>query len=445
VRIIHDLTQLTPDKPVVLTLGVFDGVHLGHQTLIRRVVASARERHGLSVVLTLDPHPVEVLSPGATISYLTTLDERLELIGRQRVDLCLVFNFTPQVAQTSARDFILFLGDHLRLVELWEGPDFVFGHGRQGDHSFLQALGDELGFTVQRVDYERTDGTTISSTRIRELILAGEVTEAATMLGRPPSVRGPVVPGVERGHRLGFPTANIELPPKKVLPANGVYAARLWLGAGESAPVPLLNGVANVGVRPSFGETRRTVEAHIFDFDRTIYGQTLEIQFVARLREERRFGNVEELVAQIQRDVEQARAILAPRRYEEVDHTADIGIRVRGRDLAELFANAAYGMFSLMLDMDHLPQTLSREVQVEAFDVETLLVDWLSELNYRRELAGEVYHRFDIQEISPTRLKAIVAGTDSVRPRRLVKAVTFHDLAVKQTPEGYQAVIVFDV
>jgi riboflavin kinase/FMN adenylyltransferase len=439
VHVIHDLTQLTADRPVVLTVGVFDGVHLGHQTLMRQVVEAARERHGLSAVLTLDPHPVEVLSPGVPISYLTTLDERLELIDEQGLDLCLVLNFTPQVAQTPARDFVLLLREHLQLVELWEGPDFALGHGRQGDLAFLQTLGEELGFTVHRVDYQRADGTTISSTAIRELILAGDVAEAATMLGRPPSVRGPVVHGAERGHRLGFPTANIDIPPKKVVPANGVYAVRVRLGD------ELFGGAANVGIRPSFEDAQRTIEAYVFDFYRSIYGQTLEVQFVQRLRDEIRFTDIEDLVVQMRRDVEQARAILAPKRYEEIDHTADVGIRVRGRDLAELFANAAYGMFSLMLDVDHLPQTLSRQVEVESFDVETLLVDWLSELNYRREMAGEVYNRFDIREISPTRLKATVSGTNGVRPHKLVKAVTFHDLEIKQTSDGYEAVIVFDV
>jgi SHS2 domain-containing protein len=150
-------------------------------------------------------------------------------------------------------------------------------------------------------------------------------------------------------------------------------------------------------------------------------------------------------VAQIEADAQEARRLLAARRFEEIDHTADIGIRVWGQDLAELFANAAYGMFSLMLEVECLPQTLSRAVEVEATDVETLLVDWLSELNYRRELTGEVYNRFDFQEILPTRLRANVAGTDGAHPKRGVKAVTFHDLAVKETPEGYEATIVFDV
>jgi len=439
VHIIHDVTQLTPVEPVVMTIGVFDGVHLGHQMLMTRVAASARERPAVSVVLTLHPHPVEVLAPGTPISYLTTLEERLEVIADQGVDWCVVVDFTREVAQTSAREFITWLRQHLNLVELWEGPDFALGRARQGDHTYLRTLGEELGFGVRRVDYQRSDGTNISSTQIRELITAGEVAEAATMLGRAPSVRGPVVRGAQRGRRLGFPTANIEIPPKKVLPANGVYAVRTRLGEECSA------GVANVGVRPSFDETQRTIEAYIFDFDRAIYGEMLEVQFVARLREERRFPSVEALVAQIDADAQEARRLLASRRFEEIDHTADIGIRVWGQDLAELFANAAYGMFSLMLDVECLPQTLSRAVEVESPDVETLLVDWLSELNYRRELTGEVYNRFDFQEVLPTRLKATVAGTNGVQPRRVVKAVTFHDLAVKETPEGYEAAIVFDV
>jgi riboflavin kinase / FMN adenylyltransferase len=305
VRVLHDLTQLVPNRPVVLTIGVFDGVHLGHQALLRQVVASsARERDGLSVVLTLDPHPIEVLSPGISISYLTTLDERLELIEQQGLDLCLVLNFTPQVAQTPAHDFMLFLQKHLNLIELWEGPDFALGRSRQGNYDSLRMLGERLGFSIHCVDYPRTDGRTISSTQIRELVLAGNVAEAATMLGRPPSVHGLVVHGAKRGTQLGFPTVNMELPTKKVVPANGVYAVRLRIGD------ELLAGVANIGTRPCFGGTRRNIEAHIFDFEESIYGQWLEVQFIERLREERRFDDIDALTTQIRHDIGQAQSIL---------------------------------------------------------------------------------------------------------------------------------------
>jgi len=197
------------------------------------------------------------------------------------------------------------------------------------------------------------------------------------------------------------------------------------------------------------------VEAHILDFEGDLYGEELRLEFIERLRPERRFASVEELVSQMHLDVSRARKILdqrrdlvagpETRRYEEVEHTADAAIRAYGRDLPELFANAAYGMFDLLADMQKLHPTIEREVSLEASDLEALLVDWLGELLYLREVHGEVYKEFEITTLSPTKLRAVAKGGKRFAPRMNIKAVTYHDLKIEKTEEGYVTTIVFDV
>ncbi len=479
---VTNLDDLKPNVPTVLTIGKFDGVHLGHQHLIRQINQRARALGGQSAALFLHPHPQEVLAPHRPVEYITSLEERLDLMAGLGLDLAIVLEFTREVASTPARDFVEELLRHIRLAELWVGPNFALGRGREGNVPFLQNLAQELGFKVEIAPMLAAEGLTISSSQIRELIQAGQVEEAAVLLGRAPGVRSQVVVGAQRGRSLGFPTANLAILPKHLIPANGVYAVRVRLSDDEARSAgdrrvldPLfltrvhgaevLDGVANVGVRPSFDNGQRTVEVYIFDFDRDIYGYEIEVQFVARLRDERKFAHIDELKAQIRRDVEQARAILSlraetslaaaamPKRYEEVEHTADIAIRAYGRDLPELFANAAYGMFDLMADIDRpalggadgLAPAVRREFELQAIDVETLLIDWLNALLYEHEMRGEVYNRFEVREAMPQHLAATVFGTNNIKPHRLIKAVTFHDLQVEQTPDGYTAKIVFDV
>lgn len=304
-QVITDLTTLTPREDVFLTVGVFDGVHLGHQHLVGQLVQRAWEEGGLSVLLTLHPHPREVLAPQQPVEYLTTLEEKLNLLGELGLDVVIVLTFTQEVARTSARDFILTLTRHLRLKELWVGPDFALGHQRQGDVAFLRHLGRELGFVVRVIEPFCLEGEIVSSSRIRTLLTQGRVSDAARLLGRYPRLRGEVVVGAERGRVLGFPTANLSLNEHQVIPADGVYAVQARLGEETLA------GVANIGVRPSFGNGERTVEAHLLDFEGDIYGQELELRFVQRLRDEQRFSSVDQLAAQIERDVETARRILS--------------------------------------------------------------------------------------------------------------------------------------
>ena len=455
-RTVHDIHTLTPDRPVVLTIGKFDGVHLGHQHLISQVISRARQMDAQAGVITLHPHPREVLFPGETVQYLTTLGERLSLIEQQGVDLAIVLPFTPDLARTPARDFVLLLTTHLRLRALVVGPDFALGRGREGDIPFLRQIGQELGFEVHVVDPLTIEGRVIRSAEIRTLLAEGKVRAAFRLLGRWPNVIGQVVRGAGRGHKLGFPTANIEVPSRRIIPANGVYAVRVRL-YDEKPTHPELgeaegwhNGVANVGVRPSFGESERTVEVHLFDFAQEVYGKWVDVQFIERLRDERRFEHIEELIHQIHADVATARAILEgmtmPVPFEELEHTADVALKVYGRDLAELFVNAARGMLHLMLGSEpSSPPQVKHEITLEDIDTETLLVDWLSQLLYYQETEGVLFTDFSVEEITETTLKATVAGTNSLKPKKMIKAVTFHNLEVKRTPQGYEAVVVFDV
>jgi riboflavin kinase/FMN adenylyltransferase len=222
------------------------------------------------------------------------------------LDILAILSFDQGMAQTSARDFVDRVRRYLHMVELWVGTDFALGHARKGDVEALQAMGQELGFTVRVIGPLTWQGQIISSTRIRSLLLKGKVRQAAQLLGRYPSLAGEVVRGSQRGHCLGFPTANLEVREERVIPADGIYAVYVRLGEERH------QGVANVGVRPSFeiGGTR-IVEVHILDFEEAIYGCDLVVEFVERLRNERRYADAEELKAQIEQDIIQARHILA--------------------------------------------------------------------------------------------------------------------------------------
>jgi len=448
-RVITDLGEAALERDSILTVGIFDGVHLGHRYLIEGMVKRAREKALLAGAVTFDPHPHEILFPHEPILYLNTLEERIGLLGALGLDFLVVISFTPEVACTTAGAFIRPLHDHLRLREIWVGQGFVFGYRREGDVSQLRVLGSQLGFEVHLVEPLRVRGEPVSSSKIRALISQGRIEEAAEFLGRYPTVTGQVIVGAGRGKKLGFPTANLEVLEKRVIPADGVYAVRVQWGA-ENHPA-----VANVGTRPTFGEGKRLVEAHILDFEGDLYGGELRLEFIERLRTEKRFPSVEALVSQMHLDVSRAREILGQRRnpmaapeegrYEEVEHTADAAIRAYGRDLPELFANAAYGMFDLLADMERLHPTIEREISLEAPDLETLLVDWLGELLYLREAHGEVYEEFEISTLSPTELRAVARGGKRFVPRMNIKAVTYHDLKIEETGEGYAVNIVFDV
>jgi len=302
---IRTLSEAHLTRPSVLTIGSFDGVHRGHAALIDTVVRHAQARNAASVVVTLNPHPRLVLNPASTLELLSTLDERLGLLAQHGMDYVVVFPFSTEQAKLRAREFVGLLIKHLNMVELVCGPNFAVGYKREGTIPVLQELGAELGFQVTVVEPEATDAGMISSTRVRELVARGDVAQAAQLLGHYPLLRGSVVHGDHRGRELGYPTANLDVAERKLIPANGIYAVRVRLGD------EWYDGAASIGVRPTFGGGRRLVEIYLLDFSRWIYGEELDVYFVERLRDELKFDSVHALLEQMAQDVVKTREILS--------------------------------------------------------------------------------------------------------------------------------------
>jgi len=302
---ILNLSDASLNQPSIVTIGVFDGVHRGHQYLIKRLVEEARASGRLAVVLTFFPHPDIVLRGLHGRYYLTTAEQKANLLMELGVDYVVTQPFDEEVRHIRAADFVDQLLKHLKLSSLWVGSDFAMGYKREGNVPFLKAQGTEKGFTVHEIDLIAAEGLTISSTAIREAIQSGEVEQAGEWLGRGYSVKGEVVHGEKRGRQIGFPTANTAVWSEQVIPANGIYAS--WVRLGEER----FMAATNVGVRPHFDGTTVTVEPYILDFDREIYGEQLEVSFEIRLRAEAKFNSLQELIDQIGRDVDNARAHLS--------------------------------------------------------------------------------------------------------------------------------------
>lgn len=305
-RHVTSLEELGPDQPSALTIGAFDGVHRGHQALISQMVAEAHASQRAAVVLTFFPHPSVVLRGRRPSFYLSSPEEKAEYLSQLGVDAIVTHPFNLAVSEIRASEFVDRLLTYARLDELWCGPDFALGHNREGTVDFLQAEGKRRGFRVRVMPPVLIDGEVISSTRIRQTLRDGAVDQAARYLGRPFRLSGQVVEGAKRGRKLGIPTANLAVSEERATPAVGVYAclarAPGWQG----------QAVVNIGFRPTFegGAARPTVEAHLLDFSGDLYGETVSLDFVARLRPEIKFPGVEALLAQIQRDILEARRIL---------------------------------------------------------------------------------------------------------------------------------------
>ncbi len=306
-RVIRHLAHVTPPLPrVVLTLGNFDGVHLGHRAIIRRAVAEARAVDGQVVVLTFHPHPIAVVAPDKAPPLLQSLRDRLLQLRELGVDVTVVQRFTPEFAALDPEHFVgAFLGAHLELLQVVVGYNVTFGRGRSGTVDTLEALGARHGFAVDAVGPVTVGEAQVSSTALRRLLAAGDVRRAAALIGRPFALRGRVVHGEQRGRTLGFPTANLHQRPGLLVPADGVYAVRARVD-GE-----VHSGVLNIGVRPTFGTLRRTVEAFLLDYDGDLYGCWLTVELIERLRGERRFPGPEALRQAIAADVARAREVLA--------------------------------------------------------------------------------------------------------------------------------------
>ncbi len=299
--------EQVPLQRAVVTIGGFDGVHLGHQALLAAVRRAAQQHRARPVVVTFDPLPRAVLRGRAHNFYLTLAAEKVALLAEHGAQGVLLLPFTRELAAQPGRAFVAALHRRLQFPCLCVGYNFALGRNREGDVPALRAWGREMGYSVQVVGPVTVPGVGIvSSSRIREALYQGRVERAARLLGRPYRLSGPVVPGDARGRGLGFPTANVEPDARKVRPANGVYAAWAWV-AGQAHPA-----VVNIGHRPTFGAAPRPrVEAHLLDFHGDLYGQTLSLDFLQRLRAERAFPSVDALRAQIARDVQQAREVFA--------------------------------------------------------------------------------------------------------------------------------------
>jgi riboflavin kinase / FMN adenylyltransferase len=300
-RLFHGTDNAEIQRPTVLTLGVFDGLHLGHQLIMRTVVERARAIGAIPTVITFDPHPRAVLHPESAPPLLQTFDQKIEGFGVLGIEQTIVVRFTKEFSEVSAADFLRdVVNDRLHAREVYLGKGFAFGHNREGNIDLLKRLGSELGFVAGEVPEVSLRGRRVSSSKIRELLSRGEVNLARRMLGRPYGVEGRVEHGAERGHQLGFPTANLH-PQNRVIPRNGVYVT------GTLIEGQWRRSVTNVGVRPTFGsESEPSVETFVMNWEGDLYGDVVRVRFLHRLRDERKFNSLDELTNQIGKDVGRA-------------------------------------------------------------------------------------------------------------------------------------------
>jgi len=298
----RELSRVAPGRPCALTIGVFDGVHRGHQHLVDVLLQRARREQLAAVALTFNPHPRAVLRPGTAITYLTSLEERVELLQALGLDAVGVLAFTSELAQLSPKEFLSLLVEELEMRLLVAGPDFALGRNRAGTIGVMRQIGESLGFSVEVASLLAEDDEKVGSSSIRQALAQGDLGRVGRLLGRPFSLRGPVVAGDRRGRSLGFPTANVAIGLDRALPAYGVYVTRAYLR--ESA----YESCTSIGIRPTFAvEPRPTVETFIIDFDQDVYGQEMRIDVLHRLRGEERFESVQDLITQMHKDIADTR------------------------------------------------------------------------------------------------------------------------------------------
>jgi riboflavin kinase/FMN adenylyltransferase len=310
----RDIRQAHLQGPTALTIGNFDGLHLGHQLLLDQLRSVAQQVAPGSpplrtALITFDPHPMALFRPTEPLLLMTTARERLALAAQHQIDFGIIHPFTRETADLEAYEFIVLLKQQLGLAALVVGPDFALGRNRSGDIARLGELGQEIGYSLHVMSPFFLDDQPVRSSRVRELLLLGDVAEAARLLGRRYQVEGVVQSGDQRGRTVGIPTANVLPPANKLLPADGVYATRTHIGS--TAGVARYDSVTNIGVRPTVNGTERRVETHLLHFPPAdqiddLYGQTLAVEFLQRLRGEQRFASVSDLVRQIHLDIERA-------------------------------------------------------------------------------------------------------------------------------------------
>ncbi len=289
----------------VLAIGNFDGVHLGHQAIFKKVVDRGKEVEGTGIVFTFEPHPRKILSPEKSTHLLSTFNQKLEFIEKIGIDLVICADFTPDFAALSPREFTKsILVDKICVKEVFAGHDFNFGKGRDGTLGYFEKLGNEYGFKVEVLEPVKTEDDISSSSRVRDLVLNGNVNIVSRYLGRPYSLEGQVVGGCQKGAAMGFPTANIDVQ-DNLIPQTGVYAVQVVFQKKT------FNGVANIGYNPTFKRNQLSIEVHIFDFNENLYNETVRISFIEKIRDETAFASPDELKMQIQKDIDSAKKIIA--------------------------------------------------------------------------------------------------------------------------------------
>jgi riboflavin kinase/FMN adenylyltransferase len=299
-----ELAKLQPEKDTLLTIGVFDGVHLGHKYLLSQLTKQAREQNLLSGVVTFNRHPHEVLSPQSKLPFLTDLTQRINLLKNEGVEAIFTLSFTRELAQLSARRFVSLLKKYLRMRGMVIGADFVLGQNREGNTDILRSLGQDMKFSVTVIPPVMINGEVVSSTAIRNALADGDMKKVLNLVGRSFSLNGRVTSGAGRGVELGFPTANLDIDPGQALPAEGVYATWAYINAQA------YQSMTNIGRQPTFGGSQRVVEVYILDYHSNLYGRELKIDLIERLRGEKQFDTPEELKKQITEDIKRGRAIL---------------------------------------------------------------------------------------------------------------------------------------
>ena len=297
------LAGLTPDKDTVVTVGVFDGVHLGHRHLLDHLMDWASPSR-IPAVITFTNRPITVFRPGTFPSYLTTPEHKVALLQEAGIELVVSLEFTEELSQVTARQFVESLEGSLRMKGLVLGPDSALGKGREGDLPYLQAEGERLGFWVRSVTSLEIDGQPVKSRVIREALVVGDVARGAGLLGRNHRLSGKVVVGDQRGRTLGFPTANIEVYPGLLWPGDGIYATWAYFGGKRHL------SATSIGVRPTFGLTQRLVEVYVMDFSGDLYGEQMTVEFVEKVRNQETFADIDALIARIGQDVADSRIVL---------------------------------------------------------------------------------------------------------------------------------------
>ncbi|MBI5286344.1 MAG: bifunctional riboflavin kinase/FAD synthetase [Deltaproteobacteria bacterium] len=318
-NVIRDTRRLKGKmKSPILTLGNFDGVHLGHQRILKGVKKRAIELGCPSVVYTFEPHPLKVVAPHRSPPLITAFEEKVKLVGAFGIDFLVCARFTKRFADQHPRRFVKeVLADELEVREVWVGHDYAFGRGKRGTVGYLKELGREFGFRVRVIPAYERGGEVVSSSRVRRLIQKGVIKEVIPLLGRPYALEGVVEKGRNRGKALGFPTANMRAD-RELLPRNGVYAVFVTLGG------KVYQGVCNIGVSPTFGRGGFTIEVYIIDFKGSIYGRRMKVAFVDRIRDEIHFKTPELLAEEIKKDVERAKRIMSNDKVQMINLTVGV-------------------------------------------------------------------------------------------------------------------------